>query len=104
MSEYDLDQLFAEDKVPEEIYEKIYKSLNGDITKIIDTIVSICRTEIDLTLKADKVLEDLESKRKYLQLIKRYVNFINWFEEEKLKTLRFADIRYYRLRQIYIKY
>lgn len=76
----------------------------GDITKVIDTIVSICRTTIDLTLKADTVPKDLESKRKYLQLIKRYTNFINWFEEEKLSTLRFAVIRYYRLRQIYIRY
>ena len=104
MSEYDLDQLFAEDKDPEEIYEEIYKSFHGDITKVIDTIVSICRTTIDFTLKADTIPEGLESRREYLQLIRRYINFINWFEEEKLSTLRFADIRYYRLRQTYIRY
>lgn len=104
MSEYDLDQLFAEDKDLEEIYEEIYKSLNGNITKVIDTVISICRTVNDLTLKAIASPEDSELKQKYLQLIKRYSNFVNWFEEEKLKMLRFVDIRYYRLRQIYIKY
>lgn len=85
MSEYDLDQLFAEDKDPEEIYKEIYKSSNGDITKVIDTITSICRTATDLTLKVD-MIEGLE-KSKYLQLIMRYTKFINWFDEEKLDTL-----------------